>query len=157
MSKYPELINATVKRQCSLLSKRITAVAINTQRGCLLIFLLAASVLGVWLILDGIRGTHTSHHVSINSIETPKDIYMREAENKEGLIMVGKMKGEINGEFEAFYLAVNRHGEMFVNHDLSLNQEPSKSPGWQSISRQQLEEYEKHLHFLPLKNNRLSH
>ena len=69
---------------------------------------------------------------------------------KTKLTPVGKMKGEINGEFESFYIAVDREGQLFINHDPEYSEDRyKKSNGWKPITRQQLEAYETNLHFFP--------
>lgn len=69
---------------------------------------------------------------------------------KTKLTPVGKMKGEINGEFESFYIALDREGQLFINRDPEYSEDRyEKSNGWKPITRQQLEAYEKELRFFP--------
>ncbi len=54
------------------------------------------------------------------------------------------MKGMIEGEFEAFYVGVDRNGKVYINHDLEYSKDAyKKSNGWQSISKEKLNEYYK--------------
>lgn len=69
---------------------------------------------------------------------------------KTKLEPVGKMKGEIDGAFESFYLAVDLEGQMFINRDPAYSKERyEQSNGWKPITRQQLEAYERDLRFFP--------
>jgi hypothetical protein len=66
------------------------------------------------------------------------------------LIPVGKLKGEIDGEFDAFYLAMDVGGQLYLNRNLTYARGAyNKANGWEQISREHLAEYEKHLHFIP--------
>ena len=97
--------------------------------------------------------------LSIESIKTPKDIYMKEqteAISRDQLIPVGKLKGEMDGEFEAFYLAVDHEGRTYRNPWPGVSKGAyQKSNGWQEISREELARYEKQLHFFPARSKGL--
>lgn len=69
---------------------------------------------------------------------------------KTKLNPVGKMKGEIDGEFESFYIALDREGQLFINRDPAYSGDRyEKSNGWKPITRRELEAYEKDLRFFP--------
>ena len=71
------------------------------------------------LIMQALSSQENRNVLSIESIRTPKDIYMKQNNqilSDDELVPVGKLKGEINGEFEAFYLAVDLHGNAYINH-----------------------------------------
>ena len=75
---------------------------------------------------------------------------------EQDLIPLGKMKGEMDGEFEAFYLAFDMAGQLYINYSPSYSKEMyCKSNGWLQITRRQLEQYEKQLHFFPTRKNQL--
>lgn len=79
-------------------------------------------------------------------------------QNEEKLTPIGKMKGELDGEFEAFYVAVDYTGQLFINHNPKFSKDSLlQSKGWEPITRQQLEVYEKQLHFIPQRKNGLKH
>lgn len=62
------------------------------------------------------------------------------------------MKGEINNEFEAFYLAKDNEGQVYLNRNPGYgNDRYNKTNGWQQILPTQLDEYRKVLHFITLK------
>jgi hypothetical protein len=69
------------------------------------------------------------------------------------LVPVGKMKGEIDGEFESFYVAVDNKGAIYINRDIEYSERAyDKSDDWKQISREKLAEYERDLHFIPLRS-----
>ena len=91
------------------------------------------------------------------SITLPKDIYM-ETQRSIKLIHVGKLKGEIDDEFKSFHLAVDGEGQLYLNRDPEFSKDSlNKSKGWEPITRQQLETYEKQLHFIPSQKKGLKH
>lgn len=89
----------------------------------------------------------------VQPISTPIDIYpdntMKHNE-AQALIPLGKMKGEIDGEFEAFYIAIDQEGQLYINRDPSHGSDRFlKSSDWEKITGEQFRQYEKQLHFLP--------
>ncbi len=75
-----------------------------------------------------------------------------EAEQKlaETLVPIGKMKGEVDGKFEAFYLARDKEGQLFINHNPPFSKDRlNKSKAWKMISQEKLDSYKKQLHFIP--------
>lgn len=56
---------------------------------------------------------------------------MQQQSNGQMLTPIGKMKGEINQEFTAFYLAVDKNGQVYINHDPEYGEDRYvKSNGW---------------------------
>ena len=85
-------------------------------------------------------------------IVMPYDIFMNsEREVSESqLTPVGKMKGEIDGEFESFYVAVDSKGSIYINRDIEYSERAyEKTDAWMQISREKLMEYERELSFIP--------
>ncbi len=75
-------------------------------------------------------------------------------QSTEKLTPIGKMKGEMDGKFEAFYLAMDKEGQLYINHNPPfLKDALNKSAEWEMITRLQLNNYEKQLHFIPKKKN----
>ncbi|HEX5170840.1 MAG TPA: hypothetical protein VFW11_16815 [Cyclobacteriaceae bacterium] len=88
-----------------------------------------------------------SNPVSLDKITLPEDIF-RQQTDTTSLTPIGKMKGEIDGEFEAFHLAVDKDGQLYINRDPEYSEyRYDKSKGWEPITRKQLQVYEKELHF----------
>jgi hypothetical protein len=74
----------------------------------------------------------------------------------ETLMPLGKLKGEMNGEFEAFYLAMDAGGQLYINRDLGYRRTAyEKSNGWELITRSQLANYEKQLHFIAARKHQM--
>ncbi len=65
------------------------------------------------------------------------------------VIPLGKMKGEIAGEYISFHVAVDKEGQLFINPDPEFSKDSlNKEKGWEPITRQQLEQYQQQLHFI---------
>lgn len=94
----------------------------------------------------------------VDAITLPQDIneyHNMEQHNAKTLAPLGKMKGEVDGKFEAFYLAVDNEGTVFINRDPSYGADRFlKTSGWEAITMEQLREYEKNLHFIPHNNRK---
>lgn len=125
------------------------------KRGCVLVFGIAASVFCGLLVLKGIKGRSINKNLTIESIKVPKDIHMKNENtvSEDQLIPVGKFKGEINGEFEAFYLAVDANGKTYINRSIDFSRDAyHKSKGWEEVTKEELELFQKELHFLPARS-----
>lgn len=82
----------------------------------------------------------------------PYDIFMEDEKGttEDQLTPVGKMKGEIDGEFESFYVAVDNQGAVYINRDIEYSERAyNKTDDWKQISKEKLMEYERDLHFMP--------
>jgi hypothetical protein len=160
--KLIDEVNQGRKGVCCLL--RLLSDAFETQplwqkRLIVLAYGIAIGAICGILIFQGINGT--SHTKMKNEyIKLPKDIYM-ENENQIGeeeLIPVGKLKGEIDGEFEAFYLAVDANGTTYINRSIEVSREAyHKSKGWETITKEVLDRFKEHLHFLPIRSRGIKH
>lgn len=75
---------------------------------------------------------------------------MQQQSTGQQLIPIGKMKGEINQEFTAFYLALDKNGQVYINRDPVYGEDRYvKSNDWKPITNEQLSFYEDELHFIP--------
>ncbi|HMR55868.1 MAG TPA: hypothetical protein PKC10_01030 [Cyclobacteriaceae bacterium] len=100
------------------------------------------------MVLNAIYGTPASP-LTFDKITLPHDIQMQQNDTTT-LTPIGKMKGEIDGDFEAFYLAVDKDGQVYLNRDPDYSENRyDKSRGWELVTREQLAVYEKELHFIP--------
>lgn len=94
----------------------------------------------------------------VETITLPLDINQHpdmEQHNANTLAPLGKMKGEIDDKFEAFYLAVDNEGTVFINRDPPYGADRFlKTNGWEAITMEQLKQYEKELHFIPHNNRK---
>lgn len=81
---------------------------------------------------------------------------MKSNSNGQQLKPVGKLKGEIDDEFESFYLAQDKDGQVYMNRNPAYAQDRyDQTKGWDAITQAQLDEYKKKLHFIPHKSKRL--
>lgn len=107
------------------------------------------------LCLKLILNPSTNLTLTIGSISRTKINDMEKAPKNESLIPIGKLKGEINGEYDSFYVAASLDAQLFINRNISYNDSAyQRQNGWTQISRKELAEFEKHLHFLPLKKGK---
>lgn len=91
---------------------------------------------------------HPTQSIETVPIPLPKDNSMS-APNQQ-LIPLGKMKGEIAGEYTSFHVAVDKEGQLFINPDPEFSKDSlTKEKGWEPITRQQLEQYQQQIHFMP--------
>jgi hypothetical protein len=111
----------------------------------------ATAVLCLLLIMQSLYD-NVGITLSIDPITKTKDAYMPDStfQHQDALVPVGKLKGEYEGEFDAFYLAVDKEGSLFINRSLEYSPDAyRKENGWEPISRNELRKYEEQLHFIP--------
>ena len=132
-----------------MISKHFNALSKPNQHKAVL--LIAASLLALLttLLVWGETGLNEKQIgvISIPSIRQSNDETMKQ----EQLIPLGKMKGEVNGEFDSFYVAIDKSARIFINRDIDYGQNAfSKSKKWEEITREKLAEYERDLSFRPI-------
>lgn len=143
-----EKANSFIKRCVDHGNKTFNAFSLRTKRTSVILFGITIAAICAMLIVNAMNGT-SPDSLSIDKITVPNDIYMNDADTQT-LIPIGKMKGEVDGEFDAFYVAADANGQLYINRDLDYAENAyDKSKGWEPITRQQLETYEKALHFIP--------
>lgn len=154
-----EKVNGSIKALTKPFNKWFNDLTARTKKVILLSFGIAMGSIGLTVIVQALVSSQESSSLTIDKITTSKDIHMNnQGKNlpEDQLIPVGKLKGEVNGEFEAFYLAVDKHGQTYINRSLEYSDNAyNKSKGWEQISRQQLETYEKQLPFIPARGKGL--
>jgi hypothetical protein len=100
------------------------------------------------MVLNAIYGV-PANPLTFDKITLPHDIQMQQTDTTT-LTPIGKMKGEIDGDFESFYLAVDKDGQVYLNRDPDYSENRyDKSRGWELVTHEQLAVYEKELHFIP--------
>ncbi len=127
---------------------------LTRRRKRLTVFFFVASITTICIltIAQAVRNQGRQLPFESDQIVMPYDIFMNDERSvsENQLTPVGKMKGEVNGEFESFYVAVDFQGSVFINRDIEYAEDAyQKSHGWKQISREELMEYEKHLDFIP--------
>lgn len=140
-----------VRSNVDRISAKFNALPLRIKQAIVIFFGLALAMICMVLVVQAFK-TEISNTILIDRISLPKDTFMKQADTTKQLIPVGKLKGEINGEFEAFYLAVDEEGKPYINRDPVIGENRfTKSEGWQPITQQELKTYEKELHFIPHK------
>lgn len=140
-----------VKSKVDRFNTAFNALPLRTKQVTVIFFGMALAMICIVLVVQAFQ-TEISNAISIDKITLPKDTFMKQADTTKQLIPVGKLKGEINGEFEAFYVAVDKTGQVYINRDPEFGANRFvKSEQWQPISQKELDSYQKELHFIPHK------
>lgn len=141
MSESVNRVNSSFNR----LSKR-------RKQMFILVFGICITGISATLVIPALRNQKSQIRFKPDRIVMPYDIFMDNERgiSKDQLTPVGKMKGEIDGEFESFYVAVDREGAIYINRDIEYSERAyDKTDDWKQISREKLMEYEKDLDFIP--------
>ena len=124
----------------------------SRQRSLVVAFGVCITIISVILILNSSRQRKAEPGFKPDRIAMPYDIFMEDEKKttENQLTPVGKMKGEIDGEFESFYVAVDNQGAVYINRDIEYSERAyNKTDDWKQISKEKLMEYERDLHFMP--------
>lgn len=140
-------VDSFIKGKISKINDRFNRLTANIKRLAVILFGILMALLCTFLIIRSIDEPYSDLH--IEKITLPNDINMKNNYAPD-LTPVGKMKGEIDGEFESFYVAVDAEGQLFINRypEYSENRY-RKSNAWEKVTHRQLEAFEKELHFIP--------
>jgi hypothetical protein len=151
-------ISGAVKNQLDTWSLHFNQLPGKTKAIVLLTTGLAITLGSLWQIADAVSSTRPStwDPGAITKPDIPH-LPMETNQDSTELIPLGKMKGEIDNKFEAFYVAADRQGNFFINRNPAYTKERwNKSEDWKPISHNQLIEYEKHLHLIPIRGKSLT-
>ena len=124
------------------------------QKSAVIVFGVCVTVISVFLILQASTNQRGKIGFKPDRIIMPYDIFMKDETEitEHQLTPVGKMKGEIDGEFESFYVAVDHQGAVYINRDIEYSERAyDKTDDWKQISKEKLMEYERDLHLIPSK------
>lgn len=144
-----------IDRRISRANESFTRLPIGSKKMLLLVFGIVISGISVLLVIQALHPQENKAAFRPDRISMPHDIFMKNelAVAEHQLIPVGKMKGEIDGEFESFYVAVDSKGLIYINRDIDYSEKAyDKSESWQQITREKFNEYEKDLHFIPARS-----
>ncbi len=137
-----------LKRKVNHCNEIFNTLSLKVKKTSMIVFGISMACICTVLILQAIYG-QANTALPVEKITLPNDIHMN-APIAQQLTPIGKMKGELDGEFEAFHVSVDNEGQLFINRDPEFSKDSlNKSKGWERITRQQLETYEKQLHFIP--------
>jgi hypothetical protein len=141
-----------LKSAAKEMSLRFNSLPQKMKKAFLIGFGIVMGGISFMLIIQALSNQENKTTISIQKLTVPNNIYMKEQRSilNEHLIPVGKFKGEMDGEFEAFYLAVDSDGKTFINRSPDFSDDPyDKSKGWEQTSKDDLERFQKQLHFFP--------
>jgi hypothetical protein len=144
-----------IDRRISRANDSFNRLPVGTKKMLLLVFGIVISGISVLLIIQALHPQENKGGVRPERISMPHDIFMKDEliVSDHQLIPVGKMKGEIDGDFESFYVAVDSKGLIYINRHIDYSEKAyDKSESWQQITKVRLEEYEKELHFIPARS-----
>lgn len=151
-SKIFERGRAAFKAKIELVNTAFNQLPTSRKKASILAFGLCITAISAILVISAVRD-HSNHVLfRTERIAMPYDIFMKDESSvtETQLTPVGKMKGEIDGEFESFYVAVDNAGAIYINRDIEYSERAyDKTDDWKQISREKLTEYEKDLHFIP--------
>jgi hypothetical protein len=129
------------------LNNHFNRMSTGAKKGCVIAFGTLCAFLCVCTSTGLLKLSSTS--ITNDNITMPKSIQeeMKDG-NSEKLIPLGKMKGEHKGEFESFYVAIDKDARVFINRDIRYDSTAySKSRDWKEITMAELKDYNKSLHF----------
>lgn len=144
-----------VDNKVTLANNEFNNLPVRKKKNIVLVFGIAISGISVLLINQALHPQENKSAFKADRISMPHDIFMKDeiVVSANQLIPVGKMKGEIDGEFESFYVAVDSKGAIFINRNIEYSEKAyEKSESWKQISKEKLNEYEKDLHFIPARS-----
>ena len=142
-------------KKIALANNGFNSLSVRKKKRIVLVFGVAISGISILLINQALHPQENKGAFKADRISMPHDIFMKDeiTVSEDQLIPVGKMKGEIDGEFESFYVAVDSKGSIFINRDIEYSQRAyDKSESWKQISKEKLNQYEKDLHFIPARS-----
>lgn len=144
-----------IDRRISRANDSFNRLPVGSKKMLLLVFGIVISGISVLLIIQALHPQENKGGFRPERISMPHDIFMKGelVVSEHQLIPVGKMKGEIDGDFESFYVAVDSKGLIYINRDIDYSEKAyDKSESWQQITKARLNEYEKELHFIPARS-----
>lgn len=141
-------VKSAVETKVGEFSDNFNALDSRTKKWNLILLGLSMACLCTAIAVRGFL-SGDSGYLKPETITLPKDIYM-DTLKAERLMPIGKMKGEIDGEFEAFYLATDKEGHLFINRNIEYSDSAyERTNGWEQITRKQLEFFERNLDMIP--------
>jgi hypothetical protein len=121
------MIRKALRRLSVLVNQRIgkandsfNVLPKTSKRLMVIAFGICTTGISALLIIQALRDQESQIDFKPETIAMPYDIFKKEetAVSDTQLIPVGKMKGEIEGEFESFYVAVDNKGSIFINREI---------------------------------------
>lgn len=137
----------------STANEKFNSLSVKAKRSTVIAFGAIVGFVCSSLIFKAIK--EGSNHLSRpGDISLTSKIPMRNHKHLRKLIPLGKMKGEYNGEYDSFYVALDRDASIFINRNLEYSDSAYfKSNRWEKITQNQLKEYADQLCFIPFDRN----
>lgn len=155
-TSWKEQANKKLHSGVTMLNNAFNGLSMQAKKTTLLT---TGTCIAAFCLLSLRQGFMPSNDTSIKFESMTKPLTQQPMQTKPDtteLIPLGKMKGEVNGKFEAFYVAMDRRGNFFKNENPAYSNERWKmSPDWKPLSYNQFMQYDKQLQFLPLKSKQL--
>jgi hypothetical protein len=145
-------ITAMANNKIESANRSFNRLPSSKKKVAILLFGVCITGISGMLIIQALRNQENQVQFKPERIAMPYDIFMKDEKSvsEDQLTPVGKMKGEIDGEFESFYVAVDSKGSIYINPDIEYAESAyDLTDAWKQISREKLMGYEKELHFLP--------
>ena len=154
MQQWKDHLNNVIRSAINWMNRKFNGLPLRTKKKYTIAFSALASLLCIVIAI----APRDLSKLKINEHLITPEIPMMEPKENQKLIPLGKMKGEVDGNFESFYVAIDNEGKLFINRNLDYGKNAyTKDDRWESISRKQLKGYEQHLHFIPLKSKGLKY
>lgn len=152
INKIKSLYNDLEQKVIAKANEKFNCLSHSAKRIAVAMF----GVVGASICIAIIAGIFNSGGKSLQaeSILIPKtETPMERKQSSTALIPLGKMKGEVDGEFDSFYVAIDKDARIFINRNIKYNETAyERSEAWREISMNELKRYERDLHFIPLSN-----
>jgi len=151
VKEYLRKLKSGFKAAIGVANETFNGLPIQRKKSAVVAFGIGVTAVSVFLILHALRNEPNKSGFKPDRIAMPYDIFMKDESGttEDQLTPVGKMKGEIDGEFESFYVAVDNQGAVYINRDIEYSERAyEKTDDWKQISKEKLMEYEKDLHFI---------
>jgi len=136
-------------------NNKFNALSDATKKRLVLVFAIVTAFISIATMTRTFNSTSLDHSQR-GSIQFPKtETPMKDNQLSKELIPLGKMKGEVDGEFDSFYVAIDKNARLFINRDIKYNEHAyDKTDAWKEISMDDLKRYERDLHFIPLSKSK---
>src|SRR5687768_14055094 len=111
-----ENLELEFRKRVMILNGRFNRFSKRKQKLFLILFGVMIGCICVILIARALIGEPNNNHLSIDKIQTPNSQFMQREStplSEEDLVPIGKMKGMIEGEYEAFYVAIDKDGKVY--------------------------------------------
>ena len=153
INKIKSLYNDLEQKAIAKANEKFNCLSHSAKRIAVVLFGVVGATICI-AIMAGIFNSGGLKSLQAESILIPKtETPMERKQSSTALIPLGKMKGEVDGEFDSFYVAIDKDARIFINRNIKYNETAyEKSDAWKEISMSELRRYERDLHFIPLSN-----